>query len=127
MVIDFCPNEDLSVLLNKQPDLCLEERVVKFYMAEIILAIEDLHRRNYIYRDLKPENILLDESGHLKLADFGLAAENIRSANDFAKSFCGSPIYISPEILKSKRSYKTSDYYTIGVVMYELLTGDPPF
>jgi serine/threonine protein kinase len=127
MVIDYCPNEDLSVLLNKQPDSCLDERVVKFYMAEIILAIEDLHRRNYIYRDLKPENILIDESGHLKLADFGLAAENIRSANDFAKSFCGSPIYISPEILKSKRSYKTSDYYTMGVVMYELLTGDPPF
>lgn len=127
MVIDYCPNEDLSVLLNKQPDSCLEERVVKFYLAEIVLAIEDLHRRNYIYRDLKPENILLDESGHLKLADFGLAAENIRSANDFAKSFCGSPIYISPEILKSKRSYKTSDYYTMGVVMYELLTGDPPF
>lgn len=70
------------------------------------MALEDLHLWNYIYRDLKPENILLDEAGHLKLADFGLAAENIKSSNDFAKSFCGSPIYISPEIIKSKRSYK---------------------
>lgn len=91
------------------------------------MALEDLHRRNFIYRDLKPENVLIDREGYLKLADFGLAANDIKSQNDFARSFCGSPIYLSPEILKSKRTYKVSDYYTCGVVMYELLVGEPPF
>ena len=127
MVVDFCPNGDLSILLAKQEDSKFRENVVKTYMTEILVALEDLHARNYIYRDLKPENILLDEDGYLKLADFGLAADNIKSPFDFAKSFCGSPIYLSPEILKNKKTYKVSDFYTFGVVMYELLTGDPPF
>ena len=91
------------------------------------MALEDLHRRNYIYRDLKPENILIDKKGYLKLADFGLAANDIKTQSDFAKSFCGSPIYLSPELLKNKKTYKVSDFYTLGVVMYELLSGEPPF
>lgn len=127
MVIDFCPNEDLSVLLNKQDRNLLPEPVARFYIAELFLAINELHKRNYIYRDLKPENILLDEQGHIKLADFGLAAKNIRNATDFAKSFCGSPMYIAPEILKNKTAFKSTDYYTMGVVIFEMLTGEPPF
>ena len=93
----------------------------------LVLALEDIHSRNYIYRDLKPENLLIDQKGFLKLADFGLAANDIKTVQDYAKSFCGSPIYLSPEILKNKRTYKVSDFYTMGVVMYELLTGEPPF
>lgn len=127
MVIDFCPNEDLSVLLNKQDRNLLPEDTARFYIAELFLAINELHKRNYIYRDLKPENILLDEQGHIKLADFGLAAKNIRNATDFAKSFCGSPMYIAPEILKNKTAFKSTDYYTMGVVIFEMLTGEPPF
>lgn len=127
MIVDYCPNGDLSMLLAKQPNHKLSEHTVQNYIAQIILALEDLHRRNFIYRDLKPENILIDKKGYLKLADFGLAANDIKSQNDFARSFCGSPIYLSPEILKSKRTYKVSDYYTLGVVMYELLCGEPPF
>lgn len=127
MVIDYCPNEDLSVLLNKQENNLLEEQTAKFYIAESFLAINELHKRNYIYRDLKPENILLDEQGHAKLADFGLAARNIRNASDFAKSFCGSPLYIAPEILRNRTAFKITDFYTMGVVLYEMLTGEPPF
>ena len=61
------------------------------------------------------------------MADFGLAANDIKTQSDFAKSFCGSPIYLSPELLKNKKTYKVSDFYTLGVVMYELLSGEPPF
>ena len=127
MVVDYCPNGDLALLLAHQPNSRFPEGAAKFYMAEILLAIDDLHQRNHIYRDLKPDNILIDEEGHVKLADFGLAADNIRTNNDFAKSFAGSPIYLSPEILKNKRTFKISDYYTFGVVLYELVVGDPPF
>lgn len=127
LVVDYCPNSDLTILLAQNNEEGLEEYVVRFYGAEILLAIEDLHRRNILYRDLKPDNVLLDQDGHARLADFGLAAERIKNNSTFAKSFCGSPIYLSPEILKKRKTNKVSDYYTFGVVLYELLTGEPPF
>lgn len=69
----------------------------------------------------------MESNGYLKLADFGLAASDIKSPQDFAKSFCGSPIYLSPEILKQRKTFKGSDYYAAGVVMFELVCGEPPF
>lgn len=127
LVVDYCPNSDLSLLLAQQPEGRFEEEQVRFFAAEIFLALEELHRRHFIYRDMKPENVLLDEQGHVKLADFGLAAGNISSPMDFAISFCGSPIYLPPEVIKSRRSYQSSDFYSVGVLMYELATGQPPF
>lgn len=127
LVVDYCPNSDLTILLAQNNEEGLEEYVVQFYGAEILLALEDLHRRDILYRDLKPDNVLLDQNGHARLADFGLAAEKIKNNSTFAKSFCGSPIYLSPEILKKRKTNKVSDYYTFGVVLYELLTGEPPF
>ena len=127
LVVDYCPNSDLTILLAQNNEEGLEEYVVQFYGAEILLALEDLHRRDILYRDLKPDNVLLDQNGHARLADFGLAAERIKNNSTFAKSFCGSPIYLSPEILKKRKTNKVSDYYTFGVVLFELLTGEPPF
>lgn len=75
---------------------------------------------------MKPENILIDSDGHVKLADFGLAKEGIND-NKFAKSFCGSPAYLAPEMLTSKGVGKASDIYQIGAVLYELLVGFPPY
>lgn len=74
------------------------ENEAKFYIGELILAIEYLHNANILYRDLKPENIFIDQTGHIKLGDFGLSKENI-TAEDHAKSFCGSPAYLSPEMV----------------------------
>ena len=74
------------------------EKESRFYISELILAVEHLHENNIVYRDLKPENILLDYEGHVKLADFGLSKDNI-GKNDLTKSFCGSPAYLSPEML----------------------------
>lgn len=127
MVIDFCPHGDLSIVLAQQENGHFSEDVIRFYSAEIFLAVEELHARNYIYRDMKPENVLIDSEGHARVADFGLAAEGIKSPNDFAKSFAGSPIYLSPEMIKNRRTYKVSDFYSIGVMIYELATGEPPF
>ena len=123
MILDYCSIGDFSYQI--QVDL-LEEDEAKFYIAELILAIEYLHQRNIIYRDLKPENILIDSDGHIKLADFGLAKENV--TNDTPnKTFCGSPQYLSPEMVTKEGTTKASDIYGIGVILYEMVTGNPPF
>ncbi len=96
------------------------------YLAEIILAIEDLHRRNIIFRDLKPDNIVFDADGHALITDFGLSKVGINVA-DQAQSFCGSPAYLSPEMLRRQGHGKPVDWYLVGVLLYEMLVGMPPY
>lgn len=79
----------------------LDELTAKFIIAEMILAVEYLHEKNIIYRDLKPENVILDDEGYIKLIDFGLSKEG-KEADFIAKSFCGSPAYLSPELVAGK-------------------------
>ena len=124
MILDYCSGCDLAYHLNKKQ--IFEEEEAKFFIAEVILAIEYIHGLDVIYRDLKPENILIDKDGHCRLADFGLAKENI-GEKDFAKSFCGSPAYLPPEMLHSKGVSKAADIYQIGAVLYEFLIGFPPY
>jgi protein-serine/threonine kinase len=124
MVLDYCPNGDL--LAHLQETVRLTESVCKFYCAEVLLALEYLHSLDIVYRDLKPENILLDHFGHVKLADFGLAKENVNSMN-LAMSFCGSPAYLAPELVNKEGADKSADVYAFGALIYELLTGLPPF
>ena len=122
MIIDYCPGGDLDMQIQIR---YFEEDEAKFYIAELILAIEYLHTNNILYRDLKPENILISSDGHIKLADFGLARENVKQG--FVKSFCGSPSYLSPEMIKKKESTKATDIYGIGAVLYEMMSGYTPF
>lgn len=123
MILDYCPGGDLGFHLEAN---LFEEDEAKFYIAELVLAIEYLHKMNVIYRDLKPENILIYKDGHIKLADFGLAKENIKG-NNITQSFCGSPAYLSPEMVKRKGVGKSADIYGIGAVLYEMISGTPPF
>ena len=123
MVEEYCPGGDLQYHLKIN---LFEEEEAKFYIAELILAIEHLHNMNIIYRDLKPENILIGEDNHIILADFGLAKEGI-DGNTLSQSFCGSPAYLPPETLNLKGVGKSGDLYGIGAVLYEMISGTPPF
>jgi len=123
-VLEFCSGGELFFHLSRAGRF--SEGRCRFYSAEILLAIGYLHSLNIIYRDLKPENVLLDSDGHAKLTDFGLSKEGIED-NFSAKSMCGTPEYLAPEILDKRGHGKAVDWYSLGALTYEMLTGLPPF
>ena len=118
LIIDYCPNGDFTKLKSINN--------LKLFFAEVILAFEHIHNHNIIYRDLKPENILLDATGHIKVCDFNLAKAGM-TKNKRADSFCGSPMYFSPEMLLGKGVDYKCDIYGIGLLIYELVTNTPAF
>lgn len=124
MVLEYCGLGDFSMLLSYVHHLNIQQ--ARLYIAEIILALEYLHSLDIVYRDLKPHNLLIDDSGHLKLSDFGLAKENVTEENK-AMSFCGSPAYLAPEMIAHKGVWEAFDIYCIGINLYEFLTGEIPF
>ena len=101
------------------------EEKVKFYAAIIGLALDYLHNAGIVYRDIKPENILMDEKGYLKLADFGMA--KILQGDEKATSFCGTPEYLAPEIITGEGHSKAADWWSYGILIFEMLCGIPPF
>jgi len=105
----------------------IPDHMARFYAAEISLALDTMHQHGVVYRDLKPENILLDGEGHIKLADFGLAKEGVLSAAEGAHSLCGTPEYLSPEVLDRQGHGTAVDWWNLGMVLYEMLTGLPPW
>ena len=118
LIIDYCPNGDFTKLKSINN--------LKLFFAEVILAFEHIHNHNVIYRDLKPENILLDTSGHIRVCDFNLAKAGM-TKNKRADSFCGSPMYFSPEMVLGKGVDYKCDIYGIGLLIYELATGKPAY
>ena len=109
-----------------QTEGCFSEERSKFYAAELLTALECLHNYDVIYRDLKPENILLDYTGHIALCDFGLCKLDMKK-NDTTNTFCGTPEYLSPELLIGNGYSKVVDWWTLGVLLYEMMVGLPPF
>lgn len=122
--MDFCPGGELFYHLHNLGRLAEDQ--ARFYISEIVLGLEFLHGSDVIYRDLKPENILLDLDGHIKITDFGLSKQFIQK-RDKSFSFCGSPEYMSPEMLKGQGHGREIDFYNLGALLYEMLTGLPPF
>lgn len=124
LVLAFVNGGELFFHLQQQGRFP-EERA-KFYAAELLSALECLHSLNIIYRDLKPENILLDYTGHIALCDFGLCKLNMNQGKK-TNTFCGTPEYLAPEVLKGEGYTKTVDWWTLGILLYEMISGLPPF
>ncbi|KAI6654627.1 Serine/threonine-protein kinase Sgk1-like [Oopsacas minuta] len=123
-VLDYVNGGEL--FFHLQRERTFEESRAKFYSAEITSAIGYLHDIKIIYRDLKPENILLDKDGHIKLTDFGLCKEGV-AQGDTTSTFCGTPEYLAPEVLKKQDYSNSVDWWCVGVVLYEMMYGLPPF
>ncbi|CAL2033426.1 hypothetical protein CAEBREN_11897 [Caenorhabditis brenneri] len=123
-VIEFVPGGDLMFHMQQQRKL--PEEHARFYSGEIILALHFLHSRGIIYRDLKLDNVLIDAEGHIKLTDYGMCKENI-NAGDLTSTFCGTPNYIAPEILRGDEYGFSVDWWALGVLMFEMMAGRSPF
>lgn len=121
MVMDFIEGGELFSLLRKSQRF--PNPVAKFYAAEVTLALEYLHAQNIIYRDLKPENLLLDRHGHVKITDFGFA----KDVPDITWTLCGTPDYLAPEVVASKGYNKSVDWWSLGILIFEMLCGFTPF
>lgn len=124
VVLEYCAGGELFFHLSQAGRF--SQGRCRFYACEICLGIDYLHSLNIIYRDLKPENLLLDAQGHAKITDFGLSKEGIED-NISAKTVCGTPEYLAPEILRKMGHGKAVDWYSFGALIYEMLTGLPPF
>ncbi|EGR30822.1 protein kinase domain protein [Ichthyophthirius multifiliis] len=123
-VMEFMQGGEMFLYIRQERQF--SEQKTRFYIAEIILALEYIHSKNIIYRDLKPENILINKDGHIKICDFGLSKQGIGD-NETTKTVCGTPEYLAPEILRGKPHGKEVDWYSLGCIFYEFLTGYPPY
>jgi len=122
--LEYCPGGEFYNLLQKRR--VLSEEQARFYAVQILLGIQYLHSKDIIYRDLKPENILIDAVGYIRITDFGLSKSGVKGSKD-AYTICGTPDYLAPEIILKSGHGKSVDWWTFGALLYEMVSGIPPF
>ena len=121
MILEYVVGGEFFTHLRKAGRF--ENATSKFYAAQIVMIFDYLHKQDFIYRDLKPENLLLDKFGYIKITDFGFA----KKVAFKTYTLCGTPEYIAPEVLLNKGHGKGVDWWTLGILIYEMLAGQPPF
>ena len=126
IVSEFMQGGDMFYHMHDGQIIKFNNEKTRFYIMELVLALEALHNNNMVYRDLKPENILLDAKGHIKITDFGLS-KILDTESDKAFTICGTPQYLAPEILLKKGYDKAVDWWSLGCLMYEMICGRLPF
>ena len=124
MLLEYCPNGDLSKHLSFEKRF--KETRAKFYICEILLALEYLHKSDIVLSDLKPENLVLDKEGHCKLTNIGLSKEGLKE-NTFAQPFSGSVSNLATEKPNIQNQGKAIDWYLLGILFYEMLVGKTPY
>jgi serine/threonine protein kinase len=125
MILDYVPGGELFQRLREEG--VFSESRTQLYAAEILLSLGYLHRMGLVYRDLKPENILVDADGHIRITDFGLVKPKMESSKSTTSTFCGTPEYVAPEMLVGKPYTKSVDWWSFGILVFEMLVGIPPF
>lgn len=121
--MDYVQNGELMKLLSEMQRF--DPNLYRFYAGQIVLAFEYLHKKDLIYRDLKPENILLMNNGYIKLTDFGF----VKRLKPWERTYtlCGTPEYMAPEVIMNTGHGAAADWYTLGILIYEMTVGRPPF
>ena len=125
LLLEYLPGGELLKQIKQHLSLSMDDS--RFYLAEVLTAIHQLHQKNIIFRDLKPENILLDREGHIKLIDFGFSKQLKNLAKDRTTTNCGTPAYAAPEVIMGTGYGHKADIWSFGILICEMIGGFTPF